>query len=141
MTLNSPPYLENLENLEFCHFLFQAWKMPGICSKSGKTWNINTKHRKNLKFANYMFQASLFKMSFTKIILIYFFIISTLSTQTLIRSQIDIGFHCFYLEITWKIHGILCHKRSGNPASVLAHFEIFITKICTKVPGIWHKKR
>ncbi len=35
-----PPYLENLENLEFCHFLFQAWKMPGICSKS----------RKNLEF-------------------------------------------------------------------------------------------
>ncbi len=31
-----PPYLENLENVEFCHFLFQAWKMPGICSKSGK---------------------------------------------------------------------------------------------------------
>ncbi len=27
------PYLENLE---FCHFLFQAWKMPGICSKSIK---------------------------------------------------------------------------------------------------------
>ncbi len=25
-----------LENLEFCHFLFQAWKMHGICSKSGK---------------------------------------------------------------------------------------------------------
>ncbi len=31
-----PPYLENLENLEFCHLIFQAWKMPGICSKSGK---------------------------------------------------------------------------------------------------------
>ncbi len=28
--------LENLENLEFCHFHFQAWKLPGICSKSGK---------------------------------------------------------------------------------------------------------
>ncbi len=39
-----------------------------------------------------------------------------------------------------KIHGILCHKRSGNPASVLTHFEIFVTKICMKVPGIWHKK-
>ncbi len=62
-----PPYLENLE---FCHFLFQAWKMPGICSKSGKNLN------KNVKFANYMFQASLFKMSFTKIILIYFFVIT-----------------------------------------------------------------
>ncbi len=28
-----PPYLENLE---LCHFLFEAWKMPGIYSKSSK---------------------------------------------------------------------------------------------------------
>ncbi len=34
----------------------------------------------------------------------------------------------------------MCHKRSGNPASVLTHFEIFITKICMKVPIVWHKK-
>ncbi len=123
---------------------------PGILSfsfpclefaqKMVKTWNFNSKPGKNLKFANSMFQASLFKISFTKIILIYFFVISALSTQTLIRSQIDLGFHCFCLEITWTIHGILCHKRSGNPASVLTHFEIFITKICMKVHGIWHKK-
>ncbi len=93
-----------------------------------------------MKFATSMFQASLFKMSFTKVIMIYFFVISTLSTQTLIQSQIDLGIHCFYLEITWKIYGILCHKRSGNPASGLTHFEIFITEICLKVPGIWHKK-
>ncbi len=26
------------------------------------------------------------------------------------QSQIDLGFHCFYLETTWKIHGILCHQ-------------------------------
>ncbi len=70
-----------------------------------------------------MFQASLFKMSFTNIILIYFFVISTLSTQILIRSQIDLGFHCFYLEITWKIHGILCHKRSGNPVYTIRYHQ------------------
>ncbi len=81
--------------------------MTGICSKSGKNLEFNSKPGINLKFANSMFQASLLKMSFTKIIPIYFFVISTLSTQTLIRSQIDLGFHCFYLEITWKIHGIL----------------------------------
>ncbi len=87
-----------------------------------------------------MFHVSLFKMSYAKIILLYFFVISTLWSQTLIRSQNDLGFHCFYLDITWKIHGILCQKRSGNPASVLTHFKFFITKICMKVPGIWHKK-
>ncbi len=117
-----PPYLENLE---FCHFLFHAWKMPGICSKSGKTWNFNSKPGKNLKFANSMFQASLFKMSFTKIILIYFFVISTLSTQTLIRNQIDFGFHCFYLEITWKIHGILCFTEKWEPCICFNTFQDF----------------
>ncbi len=73
-----PPYLVNLENLVFCHFLFQSWKMSGICFKKKmvKTWNFNSKHGKNLQFANSMLQASLFKMSFTKIILIYF-VIST----------------------------------------------------------------
>ncbi len=82
-----------------------------------KTWNVNSKPGKTVKFANSRFQASLFKMLFTKIIVIYFFLMSTLSTQTLIRSQIILRFHCFFLEITWKIHGIMCHKRSGNPVN------------------------
>ncbi len=117
-----------------------SFSFPGLefAQKVVKTWNFNSKPEKNMKLANSMFQASLFKMSFTKIILIYFFVISTLSTQTLIRSQIDLGFHVPGNNL--KIHGILCHKRSGNPASVLTHFEIFIGKISMKVPGIWHKK-
>ncbi len=45
--------------------------------------------------------------------------ISTLSTQTQIQSQFELEFHCFYLEITWKIHVILCHQRSGNPELVV----------------------
>ncbi len=72
---------------------------PGKClefaQKVVKTWTFNSKPWKNMTFANSMFQASLFKMSFTEINLIYFFLISTLSTQTLIWSQIDLGFHCF----------------------------------------------
>ncbi len=120
-----PPYLKNLENLEFCPFFSRAGKCLEFAQKVVKTWNFNTKPEKILKFTNSIFGASLFKMSFTKIILIYFFVISTLSTQTLIRIETDLGFHCFYLEITWKIHGILCHKRSGNPTSVLTHFKIF----------------
>ncbi len=98
---------------------------PGILSfsfpdlefaqKVVKTWNCKSKPGKMWNWLILCFK--LFKMSFTKIILIYFFVISTLSTQTLIRSQIDLRFHCFYLEITWKENnGILCHKRSGNPA-------------------------
>ncbi len=31
-----PLYLENIENLEFCYLLFQAWKMHKICSKIGE---------------------------------------------------------------------------------------------------------
>ncbi len=124
----------------FVLFFSRPGKCVEFAQKVVKTWNFNSKPGFFLlKFANSMFQASLFKISLTKIILIYF-VISTLSTQILIQSQIDLGFHCFYLEITWKIHGILCHKRSENPASVLRHLEIFISKICMKVPGIWHKK-
>ncbi len=40
-------------------------------------------------------------MSFT-IYYDYIFVISTLPTQTLIRRQIDLEFHYFYMEITWK---------------------------------------
>ncbi len=90
-----PPYLENLE---FCHFL-QAWN---LLKKVVKTWTFNTKPGKNLKFAKSKFEASLFQKWFTKIILIYFFVISTLSTQTLVWSEIDLGFHCFCLEIHGK---------------------------------------
>ncbi len=61
-------------------------------------------------FVNFVFQDVIFKN-----ILIYIFVVSALSTQTRIQSQIDLGFHCIYLEITWKIHGILYHQRSGNP--------------------------
>ncbi len=125
--------------MQASHSTWKTWNFviffsrPGKClefaQKVVKTWNFNSKPWKNMTFANSMFQASLFMMSFTEINLIYFFVISTLSTQTLIRSQIDLGFHCSYLEITWKILGILCYKRSGNP--VLTHFEIYISKICT----------
>ncbi len=31
-----PPYLENLENLDFCNLFFQAWNMPRMWSKSEK---------------------------------------------------------------------------------------------------------
>ncbi len=30
--------------------------------------------------------------------------------------------------------------REVGTLSILTHFEIFIIKICMKVPGIWHKK-
>ncbi len=67
---------------------------------------------------NIIFKFSVSEMSFTTTKnLIYIFGISALLTQTLIQSQIDLGFHCFYLEITWKIHEILCHQRSGNPVA------------------------
>ncbi len=90
------------KTLNFVIFFSRHGKCLEFVQKVVKTWNLNSKPGKNLKFANYMFQASLFKMSFTKINLIYFFVISTLSKQTLIHSQIDLGFHCFYLENTWN---------------------------------------
>ncbi len=65
-----------------------------------------------------MFQVSIFKSSFTtkKNSHLYLCHIYIISTNTVIWSQINLEFHWFYLEITRKIHGILCHQRSGrNP--------------------------
>ncbi len=73
-------------------------------------------------FSRFTFQDDIFKK-----ILIYVFVISVLSTQTLIQSQIDLRFHCIYLEITWKTHGILCHPRSGNPE--IAIWNLLILKL------------
>ncbi len=39
------------------------------------------------------------------------------------------------LENTWNF----VSPESGKEHCVLTHFEIFITKICMKVPGIWSK--
>ncbi len=71
--------------------------------------------KKTLNTIDLRFQDSLFKISFKNILigLCYIYIINT---NTVIRSQTDLGFHCFYLDITWEIHGISCHQRRGNPA-------------------------
>ncbi len=76
-----------------------------------KNWNFNSKPEKNFNLVNLVFQDSLFKMSFTK----YFHLHLCHIYNIVIQSQIDLKFHCFYLEITWEIHGISCHQRSGNP--------------------------
>ncbi len=63
-----------------------------------------------------MFPNSLFKRSFTNQIHLHLCHIDIINTNTVSnRRQIDLGFHCFYLEITWQIHVISCHQRSGNP--------------------------
>ncbi len=62
--------------------------MPGICSEiGGKKPGILTQNleRKNFKLVNVVFQDLLLKMSFINEI-IYIFVISTLSTKTLILS-------------------------------------------------------
>ncbi len=100
------------------HFNYQGshptWNLviffsrPGIYSKSGKTCNFNSKLYKKKKIKKNLEICKFYVSSFT------------------------FDFTAF----AWKIHGILCHKRCGNPASVLIHFEIFfLTKTCMKVPG------
>ncbi len=62
----------SFRGLENAWNLLKRWEKPGILTQNLKTnWN----------WQILCFQASLFKMSFTKIILIYFFVISTLLTQ------------------------------------------------------------
>ncbi len=52
-------YLENLDNLEFCHLHFQAWKIPAICSNK-KLETLELTPGKNFKFVNSVFPNSLF---------------------------------------------------------------------------------
>ncbi len=97
--------------------------MPGKClefaiKKSRKKWIFLFKPRKNVKLINLVFQDSLFKVSFTqKIIQSNLCHIYIINTNTVIQSQIDLRFHYFYLEITWKIHGISFHQKSANRVS------------------------
>ncbi len=61
-------------------FLFQDWKMPGICSKSSKTWNFNLKSGKTWNL-----QILYFKLHFSRchyknnsdLLLCYIYIINT----------------------------------------------------------------
>ncbi len=120
-------------------FFSRPRKCQEFAQKVVKTWNLTQNLERTWNLQILCLKLYFSRCHLQKIIPIYFFVISTLSTQTRIRSQIDLGFHCFTLEITWKIHGSLCHKRGRNPASGLTHFKIIITKICMKVLGIWHK--
>ncbi len=104
---------------------------PGILTqKPGKK-------RENCKFfvSSFTFQDVIYKNNFD-LLLCHIYIINTNTALKPIWPWISLLLHGNNLEN----NGILCHKRSGNSASVLTHFEIFITKICMKVPGIWHKK-
>ncbi len=43
----------------------------------------------------------------------------------------SLNLHCFYLEITWKLHGILYRQSSGNPnyMQIMLFNRTFITVI------------
>ncbi len=100
--------------------LQNAWNLL----KNWKTWNFNSKPGKNLYFkfcfSRFTFQDVIFKKNIW-----ITSVISALSTQTRIQSQIGLGFHCIYLEITWKMHGILCHQRSGNLDMLIATIKLW----------------
>ncbi len=86
-----PPYLNNLENLEFCQF--QASKMPGILSKVEKSLNFNSKPEKNVLhiqcFKYHFFQNIIYKKTTS----------STLSTQAQwFEPKLTLNF----IDSTWK---------------------------------------
>ncbi len=70
------------------------WEIPGI---------LTMKQEKKIIVVNLVFQNSLFKMSFTKkSIDLHLCHIYIITIHTVIQNQIDLEFHCFYLEITWN---------------------------------------
>ncbi len=86
VVIEFPPYLEK------CNIL-KKWENTGI---SAQTWN-------KIKICKFNVSKFIFQDVIYKINLIDIFVISTLSTQTQIQSQTDLGFHYFYLEITWIV--------------------------------------
>ncbi len=97
---------------------------PGKClefaQKVGKAWNFNSKPGKyyiERKFgvSRFTFQDVISKKeSFTSFSYLHY------QHKHCDFEPFDLEFHCFYMEITWKIHGILCHQRSGNPVFELS---------------------
>ncbi len=102
-TWNFPFTLPGLENI---WNLLKKWVNSGI-------FNSKPGHFFCCKYcvSRFTFQNVIYPKN-----LIYMFVISTYSTQPLIQSQINRGFHFLPLELTWKIHGILCYQRNGSPA-------------------------
>ncbi len=101
-------------------FTFQPRKYLAIAQKLGGkpgilVENLEKKQQiSNCFVSRFTFQDVIYKKNLLHLRHIYI-----INTNTVIWSQIDLGFHCFSLEITWKIHGISHHQRSGNPVLVL----------------------
>ncbi len=127
VTRTVPPYNARVPTLPGKPGIL-SFSFPGLefAQKVVKTWNFKLKTwKKNLEICKF------YASSFTFQDVIYknnFFVICTFST--LVRSQTDLEFHCFYLEITWKIHGILCHKKSGSPE---CKFQAYQQQLMKKV--------
>ncbi len=71
---------------------FKKWEKPGILTQ-------NLKEKKLCKYAVYIFT---FQDVIYRKRIIYIYVITALSTQTMIRTEIDLGLYCFYPEITWN---------------------------------------
>ncbi len=59
--------------------------------------------------------------------IIYIFVISILSAQTLIQGQIDLGFHVFYLEITGKYMEFCVTREVGTETTYSFFFLFFFS--------------
>ncbi len=95
-------------------WILSFWKCLEFAPKMVKTWNFNLKPGKNLKFANSMFQASLFKMSF---------LFSSLSYLHYQHKHNDSKPNWPWISlllpgITWKIHGFCVTREVGTLYSV-----------------------
>ncbi len=73
-------------------YLSMSGKCLKFTVKSEKIWNLKLKQGKIPYICKFGFKIHFSRYHFQKPF-IYIFVISTLSTQTVIQSQIDLGFH------------------------------------------------
>ncbi len=134
----APTLPGKLWNLEFCHLCFQAWN---LLKKWGKDGNL-TQNLGEKKLEIYKFSLSIF--TFQNVICkknekLHLCLIYIINTNTVLKPYLPVIL-LLYLEITLKIHGILCHLRSGNPALATYTVHDVISYPCDfSAKMLWNK--
>ncbi len=120
-----------------------SFMFPGLefAQKVEKRWKFNSKPG-GKKLEIYKFSHSIF--TFQNVICkknekLHLCLIYIINTNTVLKPYLPVIL-LLYLEITLKIHGILCHLRSGNPALATYTVHDVISYPCDfSAKMLWNK--
>ncbi len=136
----SHPTWKTLKTWNFVIFFSKPGKCLEFAQKVVKTWNFNSKPGKKLEICKFYvssctFQDVIYKNNYD-LLLCNIYIINSNTDSKPNWAWISLLLPGNNLENTWNF----VSQEKWEPWICLAHFKIYITKICNKVPVIWHKK-